>query len=153
MSRILSRENVFKLVYERTIRKEKNPHSFEAVFGAVGENDKKYFIVIYNGVDECFDFLQDIIGRFSIDFKLSRINKVDLSILLVAIYEILFMDDIGEAISANEAVELSKKFSNEDSGKFINGILASVIENKKNLLIEFSKKNEKVEGEESGENN
>ncbi|MCL2234102.1 MAG: transcription antitermination factor NusB [Firmicutes bacterium] len=147
MSRILARENVFKLIYERVIRNEKNPHSFEAVIKSTEESEKEYIISLYNGIDECLEFLQKIIERFAIDFKLTRIHKVDLAILLVATYEILFVEDIIEAISANEAVEIAKKFSNEDSGKFINGILASVIKDKDNLIEEFNKKDEVIEEE------
>jgi len=129
------------------IRDEKNPHSFEVVFNAISGNDKEYFIAAYNGIDETYEFLKKVIERFSIDFKISRLNKVDLSILLVAAYEILFMDEIGVSISANEAVELAKKFSNEDSSKFINGVLASVIENKELLIVEFNTKEEIKEEE------
>jgi transcription antitermination protein NusB len=59
-------------------------------------------------------------------WKINRISKVDLSILRLSIYEISFMDDIPFNVSVNEAVELAKKYSGEDSGSFINGILGKV---------------------------
>ncbi len=61
------------------------------------------------------------------DWKISRIAKVDLAVLRIALAEILYNETIPESVSINEAVEISKKFSNEDSHKFINGILGTVV--------------------------
>ncbi|MFA5528335.1 MAG: transcription antitermination factor NusB [Peptostreptococcales bacterium] len=60
-------------------------------------------------------------------WKIERIPKVDLAILRVAIAEIRYMDNIPDSVSINEAVELAKKFGEEDSGKFINGILGKIV--------------------------
>ena len=63
---------------------------------------------------------------------MSRIAKIDLAILRVAIYEICYMSDvIPFKVSINEAVELAKKYGNSDSKSFVNGLLAKVIEDKK----------------------
>jgi N utilization substance protein B len=61
------------------------------------------------------------------DWKINRIAKVDLAVLRIALSEILYNKTIPESVSINEAVEISKKFSNEDSHKFINGILGTVV--------------------------
>lgn len=62
-------------------------------------------------------------------WKLDRLAKVDLSVLRIAIYEILFRDDIPKEVSVNEAIEIVKKYSAEDSYKFVNGVLGGVISN------------------------
>ena len=59
-------------------------------------------------------------------WKISRISKVSLAILRVAVYEMLFMEDIPVSVSINEAVELSKKYSSEDDTAFINGVLGAI---------------------------
>ena len=59
-------------------------------------------------------------------WKISRISRVSLAILRLAIYEMLFLNDIPVSVSINEAVELSKKYSVEDDTAFINGVLGSV---------------------------
>lgn len=59
-------------------------------------------------------------------WKVSRISRVSLAILRLAIYEILYLDDIPVSVSINEAVELSKKYTVEDDTSFINGVLGSV---------------------------
>jgi len=60
------------------------------------------------------------------NYDLSRVHKVDLSILRVALYELLFRIDIPPVVTINEAVEIAKDLSNDDAGKFVNGILDKV---------------------------
>jgi N utilization substance protein B len=64
------------------------------------------------------------------NWKVSRMAKVDISILRVAAAEIFYMDDIPDSVSANEAVELAKAYGGDDSPKFINGILGKLIRGK-----------------------
>jgi N utilization substance protein B len=67
-----------------------------------------------------------IITKHAINWELHRIAAVDRNILRLAIYEMLHRDDIPPVVSINEAVDIAKKFSTEDSGKFVNGILDKV---------------------------
>ena len=67
-----------------------------------------------------------LIRKFSKNWDLPRIAAVDRNILRLAIFEMLHRDDIPPVVSINEAVDIGKKFSTDDSGKFINGILDSV---------------------------
>jgi N utilization substance protein B len=67
-----------------------------------------------------------IIEKHAENWKLHRIAAVDRNILRLAIYEMLHRDDIPPVVSINEAVEIAKKFSTQDSGKFVNGILDKV---------------------------
>ena len=60
------------------------------------------------------------------DWSIERIARVDLAILRLAAYELLYMDDIPAAVTINEAVELSRRFSTEQSGAFINGVLGNL---------------------------
>ena len=66
------------------------------------------------------------IESYAVDWSLSRITKVSLAILRLAICEILYFDDIPVSVSINEAVELAKKYASEKDGSFINGVLGSV---------------------------
>ena len=70
--------------------------------------------------------IDNLIEKHAIGWKLNRISRVDLSILRVSIYEILFRDDIPYNVSVNEAIELAKKYSTNEAGSFINGILSKV---------------------------
>jgi N utilization substance protein B len=66
------------------------------------------------------------IKKYAINWELHRMAVVDRNVLRLAIYEMLFRDDIPPVVSINEAVDIAKKFSTEDSGKFVNGILDKV---------------------------
>ena len=68
----------------------------------------------------------EIISRHARNWELHRIAAVDRNILRLAIYEMLHRDDIPPVVSNNEAVDIAKKFSTQDSGKFVNGILDKV---------------------------
>lgn len=66
------------------------------------------------------------ISEFSVGWTIDRITKVSLSILRIAVCEMLFMDDIPVGVSINEAVELAKNYASAEDGQFINGVLGSI---------------------------
>ena len=68
-----------------------------------------------------------LIEKCSENWKPSRMCKVDLAIIRLAVLEIMYMEDIPESVSINEAVDIAKKYGTEDSGKFVNGILGKVV--------------------------
>lgn len=73
---------------------------------------------------------QEISSHLKKGWKIDRIAKIDLAILRIAMTEILFYEDIPESVSINEAVNLSKKFSDDESSSFINGLLGATVGNK-----------------------
>ena len=81
---------------------------------------------LIRGVLENRDRLDDEIKKFAKNWDLHRMAVVDRNILRLAIYEMLFRDDIPPVVSINEAVDIAKRFSTGDSGKFVNGILDKV---------------------------
>jgi N utilization substance protein B len=91
------------------------------------EKDMSYIEDILNGCNRNMDKIDEIIRSGSIGWRFDRISKVDLSILRLALYEILYRDDIPESVSINEAVELAKKYGGEKTGSFVNGILGNFI--------------------------
>lgn len=129
MSRIVARETAFKLLFEFEFNKQKNELTLEEFLA--GENiddaDREWISQIYNGVTEHNLELEDIISSHLKGYVLSRVYKVDLAILKLAVYEIKFVKDTPVSVIINEAVELSKKYSTDNSYKFINGVLASIV--------------------------
>ena len=81
---------------------------------------------LIRGTLENRDKLDEQIRKFAQNWDLHRMAVVDRNVLRLAIYEMLFRDDIPPVVSINEAVDIAKKFSTEDSGKFVNGILDKV---------------------------
>jgi len=91
-----------------------------------GELDKVYISSILEGVLKEAPSIDQYIIKNSKDWTIDRMSRIDLAIMRVAIFEILYREDIPASVSINEAVELAKKYSHEDAGSFINGILGSI---------------------------
>lgn len=92
------------------------------------ERDVQYIKEVVTGTMSNLVPIDKKIEELAQEWSLNRIAKVDLAILRLAVFEILFMDDIPKEVSINEAVELAKKYSTEDSRSFVNGILGKVVE-------------------------
>jgi len=92
-----------------------------------GRDDlKPFFMRLVKGVREYREEIDSLIERFSSNWKLNRMSRVDLNIMRIATYELLYCDDIPYRVSINEAVDMGKKFGSKDSGAFVNGILDSI---------------------------
>ncbi len=90
------------------------------------ENDRSYYAFaeeLINGTIGKIEIIDEEIASHASNWTFERIAKVDLSILRLAIFELLYRTDIPPIVSINEAIDLSKTFSNADSKRFINGIL------------------------------
>ena len=90
-----------------------------------GPAQMEYICSLVRGVGEHADELDALISRYSHGWKINRISRTALCILRCALYEILYMPDIPDAASINEAVELAKGFDDPETVSFINGILGS----------------------------
>ena len=89
----------------------------------VGDSGRKFTEELVQGVIEKRDPIDEKIAKYTENWDLPRIAAVDRNILRLAIYEMLYRDDIPPVVSINEAVDIAKKFSTRESGAFVNGIL------------------------------
>ncbi len=89
---------------------------------------------IVQGVKKNLSKIDQIIGNCAPEWPLDKISKVDLVILRIAIYEILYRDGTPSKVAIDEAVELAKEFGNDTSSKFVNGVLGKVVEEKDDRL-------------------
>lgn len=130
MNRSLSRELVFKLLYELEVQKENQIEQVDLYIENNDIQDKKvidYIKEIVNGVKENKEKIESLISKnLKKDWSLDRISKVNLAILKLAIYEIEYMY-LPYKVGINEAVELAKKYGDDGSKQFVNGVLASVV--------------------------
>ncbi|MEY4742741.1 MAG: hypothetical protein RIR34_80 [Actinomycetota bacterium] len=81
---------------------------------------------IVAGVVENHAEIDDLIETYSREWAIDRMPALDRAILRVAVWEILFNDDVPNGVAINEAVELAKEYSTDDSGSFINGLLSNI---------------------------
>ncbi len=131
MSRSKIRETAFKLIYSLEICENKDLE--EAINIYIESNDiedeetKEYITDTIYGIDKNKDeILKNIEKNLKSDWKIERISKIDLSILNLAIYEIKYKE-LPFKVVINEAVELAKKYGEDSSPKFVNGILANIV--------------------------
>jgi N utilization substance protein B len=89
----------------------------------VSEDGRKFTEQLIHGVIERKATIDERIAKYTDNWDLPRIAAVDRNILRLAMYEMLFRDDIPPVVSINEAVDIAKKFSTRESGAFVNGIL------------------------------
>lgn len=129
MSRILAREYLFKIGFEYQFRKQKDDELLNEFLQDenLTDDDKAFLQSGYDGVIANQNQIDEIIKKYLKGYTFERVYKVDLAILKIAIYEMKFSNQTTpNSVVINEAVELAKKYSTENSYKFINGLLASV---------------------------
>ena len=131
MNRSTMRELAFKLIYsleiQKDVSKEEQIQTYIENNNLVNESAKEYIEDAILGVEKYQkEILQEIEKNLKSDWKIERISKIDLSILELAIYEMLYKK-LPYKVVINEAVELAKKYGEDSSKNFVNGILASVV--------------------------
>ena len=140
MSRRLARESAIQFLYSTDFNKNENLEEMLKEFfdvedenregklpDALSKNDIKFAEDVIKGTIEKLEEIDSLIQRNTTGWTKERIAKVDLAILRLALYEILFRDDIPSSVAINEAIELAKKYSTDESGGFVNGVLGKIL--------------------------
>ncbi|MCI9075112.1 MAG: transcription antitermination factor NusB [Dorea sp.] len=130
MKRTEQREHIFKLVFGVEFHppeelKERIRLYFEQE-EITEERDREYIAEKTEAVAAHAEEIDSLINQHSTGWKTKRMNKADLSILRLAVYEMKMDEDVPVSVAINEAVELAKRFGGEDSSSFINGVLAKL---------------------------
>ena len=131
MKRSAIRELAFQLIYSLEIQKTEELEEEVELYlncNEVEENESKEYIkdAIF-GIKQNIQEIQGLIEKnLKADWKIDRISKIDLSVLKLAIYEIKYKN-IPYKVAINEGLELAKKYGEDSSKNFVNGILASVV--------------------------
>ena len=142
MSRRLAREYAIQFLYSLEYNKDENMEQLLEEFfetqktsesiseDRLTKKDKEFFNLLVDGTNEQKEFIDKKIMDNSLGWQKERIAKVDLSILRLGVFELFFVEDIPESVTANEAIEMAKRFSTEESSSFINGIIGKIIRDK-----------------------
>ena len=137
MNRYNARELLFKLLYELEIQKDDVSGQVDLFIennNIYDSNVQEYIKSEVNGIYENIDDITNLISNnLKKDWQIERLSKINLALLKLAIYEIIYVK-IPYKIIINEVVELAKKYGEDSSHSFINGVLASVV--KENNLNE-----------------
>lgn len=132
MSRKTARDTAMKMLYEWSLIHDTGEDSINNVLYPVDltQQDHVYLNNVVDGVKEHAEDIDALIARYAVGWKIERMSKVDLAVLRLAFYELLYRDDIPASVTVNEAVELAKSYGTDDSASFINGLLGQYLRQK-----------------------
>lgn len=127
MQRKLARENTFILIFESICKKDETAEEiFVKATEIRGLEFDDYVKNVFFGSYENAQNIEAVIEKYSSGWKKERISPVSMALLRLGCYEMMYMSDIPAKVSINEAIELSKKYDDEKSYAFINGVLNAV---------------------------
>ena len=130
MRRREQREHIFKLLFMKEFNSnEEMTEQLSMYFDSLdqlSEEDEAYMKEKYGHVLEQLSGIDGLLNETSKGWKTKRMNRVDLTALRLAVYEMQYDKDVPPGVAINEAVELAKRFGGEDSGSFVNGILGKI---------------------------
>ena len=131
MGRKIARESAMKLLYQMEINSDFSQDAINIFYenNKLRSDERLYVDEVVKGVISNIEKIDGIIEQNSQGWKIKRIAKVDLSILRISIFEIMFKNEIPYQVSINEAINISKEYSTNDSSKFINGLLGAFSNN------------------------
>ncbi len=134
MQRSVMRELAFKLIYGLEVQKDKTEEQVDLFIennNIKNEIAKEYLKDIVKGINENNQEIENLISENLKDnWSLNRISKINISLIKIAIYEMLYKN-IPFKVAINEVVELAKKYADDSAPVFINGILASIVKQRK----------------------
>ncbi len=130
MKRSEMREHIFRIIFQMEFADtEERNEKITLYLESLKDISNKEFTYIKKKTEDIFMRIEEIdatIESISTGWKINRLGKAELAILRVAVYEMKYDDDIPEKVAINEAVELAKHYGNEQSPKFVNGVLAKL---------------------------
>ncbi len=140
MKRRLAREITVQSLYQMEMNEVKAEEAVEMLLEeAAADNEsevevrneaqlKTYVLDVVAGVSSNREAIDGLLVDYLQNWQVSRLSRVDRQILRLAVYEMIFTEDVPAKVAVNEAIELSKHFGTEESGKFVNGVLGKMIQ-------------------------
>ena len=143
MSRATARVAAMQLIYENCEGGQGGEETLQMVYDELRQEpsrtireeeptmaDRAWIDRVFSGVTGSLDFLDDKIAAASRNWSIDRMARVDLAILRLAVWEIFNEEDVPGSVAINEAVELANCYSGDGSGRFVNGILGTILREK-----------------------
>ena len=133
-ARSKARKRALDFLYEADIKKVQASELF-GVRGAAELSQEPYVLTLISGVAEHINKIDELIITYAQGWDMDRMPPIDRNILRIAIYEILWAADIDLQVACDEAVELAKSISTDESSSYINGVLGRIIKLKDSIAI------------------
>ena len=115
-------------LYQREMQGDQSDQALEEFYEMRGlsPSGKRFCNELLEGWMQHREEIDEVIAKNARNFEFNRLSAVDRNVLRIACHEILFRSDIPAPVAINEAIEIAKKYSTEDSGKFVNGVLDNI---------------------------
>ncbi|MFB5675471.1 transcription antitermination factor NusB [Paenibacillus terreus] len=149
MKRRLARELAVQIMYHMEMNEVKAEEAVDMLLQEAAEDNeaevvvkdeaalRQYVLDMVAGTWEQRSAIDALLSDYLKGWQVSRLSRVDRQILRLAAYEMIFREDIPAKVAVNEAIELSKHFGTEESGKFVNGVLGRMIQDLEQLKSRF----------------
>lgn len=123
-----AREAAVQYLYQRELQSDDSDSQLEEFYRLRGlsPSARKFCETLLRGWAEHRNEIDDAIRANARNYEFSRLSSVDRNVLRIGCQELLFCEDIPPAVAINEAIEIAKKFSTEESGRFVNGVLDNI---------------------------
>jgi N utilization substance protein B len=123
-----AREAAVQYLYQREMQGDQSDQALEEFYEMRGlsPSGKRFCDELLQGWMQHREEIDEVIAKNARNFEFNRLSAVDRNVLRIACHEILFRSDIPAPVAINEAIEIAKKYSTEDSGKFVNGVLDNI---------------------------
>jgi len=123
-----ARELAMQALFYMDMQKDASEEMLEDFCGCFcpSKKSRPFLIKLVTGVLGTKGRIDALVERFSQNWQISRMSCVDRNVMRIAVYEMLYCDDIPPKVSINEAIDIGKKFGTQESGAFINGIMDSI---------------------------
>lgn len=120
-----AREIALKILYEMEVTRKDSDEALADFWESqpTGEEVRSFATKLVTGTSGNLSSIDALLGKHADNWDINRMAAVDRNILRFATYELLFLDEIPPKVTMNEAIEIAKKYSTQDSGRFVNGIL------------------------------
>jgi N utilization substance protein B len=133
-ARSKARKRALDLLYASELRAEP---PVEALDRAIAEGEgptNDYTAVLVRGVEEHRARIDEVLGSYAEGWTLQRMPAVDRNVLRIGVYELLYAEDVPDAVAVAEATALVQDLSTDESPQFVNGVLGSILRNKATLV-------------------
>lgn len=129
MSRRHAREIAFKIIFQADVGRNPWQEVLPRTLSETNlpEKSRDFLVASVKGTIAHLKEVDGIITKYAVDWRLERMANTDRNVLRLAVHELLYMPDIPASVTANEAVELAKRYGDEESGRFVNGILGNIV--------------------------
>lgn len=126
MTRKQERDQAFCLIFEKSFHDESCDDILELAETVREFENTDYIKTVFKGVYDNLEFIDGEISKNLKNWSINRIPKADLALLRLGVFEMKFCDDIPDAVTVNEIVELAKIYSGDKDPAYINGVLGSI---------------------------